>query len=671
MNSSNILNSSDTRDFMGTEGFVWFYGVVENRKDPLFLGRVKVRCIGFHTDDKLLIPTEDLPWADVIQSITSAAISGIGSTPTGLVEGTHVFGFFRDGREGQEPVILGTSGGIPENFSNPDKGFNDSRSIEERLNAPYPPLYIDRFNSGMPAKVIEHSQYFEPTTYEFAGETPMKGGKLWFGKNEDESKIQANVYKKPETALPETEPVKANNAPLLVSQLYSRHPDENRMIFDNSGVPLMSLPSTTLLGLNRIKFLRKHEAGVTPTPHSTVHPQSQIIMKAHRITASLSATQGNLHKGIKKALGDEWGIPPDGFNPEYPYNHVTYTESGHLFELDDSPGAERIRLLHRTQSFLEFLPDGSRIDNVVGKSYFLCDADVHSHVYGDEVKHIEGSMNHVYNSRGGGASKILFDGAGDVGLEIKSGNYNIDLKDGDMVISARNLIVKGTSKDPGESSMLVQKMGVEMGDGNKSVKQIAESYAVDTGDLELVCTNFGPAVAGNYKMSIGGKSEETVGISSSEIVTGAPAYGMSKQCTFGPITLEATTPAMPIQLHSGPAGGSSSLELNIAGMDLNTKFGNIKAVAEIGAIAQSAGTNFSVDAGTDIELKNKNGAMKIDTAGHVSITAAQSDVHTLLKKLSKALKNMSLVTPVGPTSSIINLDQFLEFDTEIDMVFKK
>ena len=120
MNSSNILNSSDTRDFMGTEGFVWFYGVVEDRKDPLFLGRVKVRCIGFHTDDKLLIPTEDLPWADVIQSITSAAISGIGSTPTGLVEGTHVFGFFRDGREGQEPVILGTSGGIPENFSNPD-----------------------------------------------------------------------------------------------------------------------------------------------------------------------------------------------------------------------------------------------------------------------------------------------------------------------------------------------------------------------------------------------------------------------------------------------------------------------------------------------------------------------------------------------------------------------
>ena len=52
MNSSDFLNVNDAKDFMGAEGFVWFYGVVEDRKDPLFLGRVKVRCIGFHTDDK-------------------------------------------------------------------------------------------------------------------------------------------------------------------------------------------------------------------------------------------------------------------------------------------------------------------------------------------------------------------------------------------------------------------------------------------------------------------------------------------------------------------------------------------------------------------------------------------------------------------------------------------
>ena len=64
------LQISDHVDFMGKEGFVWWYGVVEDRKDPLYLGRVKVRCMGFHTDDKSLIPTEDLPWAQVILPAT-------------------------------------------------------------------------------------------------------------------------------------------------------------------------------------------------------------------------------------------------------------------------------------------------------------------------------------------------------------------------------------------------------------------------------------------------------------------------------------------------------------------------------------------------------------------------------------------------------------------------
>ena len=50
--SLNILRHHTNSDFMGMEGFVWWYGVVEDRKDPLYLGRVKVRCIGFHTDDK-------------------------------------------------------------------------------------------------------------------------------------------------------------------------------------------------------------------------------------------------------------------------------------------------------------------------------------------------------------------------------------------------------------------------------------------------------------------------------------------------------------------------------------------------------------------------------------------------------------------------------------------
>ena len=42
--------------FMGLDGFVWFTGVVEDRNDPAQLGRVKVRCLGFHTESKTDIP---------------------------------------------------------------------------------------------------------------------------------------------------------------------------------------------------------------------------------------------------------------------------------------------------------------------------------------------------------------------------------------------------------------------------------------------------------------------------------------------------------------------------------------------------------------------------------------------------------------------------------------
>jgi len=53
-------------------------------------------------------------------------MSGIGETPVGPVEGTHVFGFFRDGKQAQFPVIMGTIPGIPE--EGPDSSSGDGFS---------------------------------------------------------------------------------------------------------------------------------------------------------------------------------------------------------------------------------------------------------------------------------------------------------------------------------------------------------------------------------------------------------------------------------------------------------------------------------------------------------------------------------------------------------------
>jgi hypothetical protein len=119
---------------------ITFYGIVEDRNDPLMVGRVRVRIHGIHSENKQYIATPDLPWAQVLLPTTSAGLSGIG-TQHGLVEGSTVYGFFRDGETRQDPVITHVSAGIPQNgykettkdellTRNIEKGFNDPRRLK-------------------------------------------------------------------------------------------------------------------------------------------------------------------------------------------------------------------------------------------------------------------------------------------------------------------------------------------------------------------------------------------------------------------------------------------------------------------------------------------------------------------------------------------------------------
>jgi len=145
--------------FMGLDGFVWFTGVVENRNDPAKLGRVQVRCLGYHTEDLIDIPSADLPWAHVMHPVTDPAMQGLGNSPSFLTEGTWVIGFFRDANEKQQPVIMGSLPGVPANSAKDNltdnrgpvdlgltgvlaKGFNDP-------NGKYPSASIDHSYHGI------------------------------------------------------------------------------------------------------------------------------------------------------------------------------------------------------------------------------------------------------------------------------------------------------------------------------------------------------------------------------------------------------------------------------------------------------------------------------------------------------------------------------------------
>jgi len=129
--------------FLGHNGFLWFVGVVEDRQDPQYTGRVRVRCLGHHTSNTTILPTSDLPWSQVVLPITSSGISGVGQSPLGLVEGSWVFGYFRDGNNRQEPLVIGSLPGRPSEYGNPNKGFYDPNARENDTTKSVYPREID------------------------------------------------------------------------------------------------------------------------------------------------------------------------------------------------------------------------------------------------------------------------------------------------------------------------------------------------------------------------------------------------------------------------------------------------------------------------------------------------------------------------------------------------
>ncbi len=113
------------QDFLG-ESFVWWVGQIADDsywRDNINSGkfkdkqsvrgwgyRYKVRIIGLHDWGEDSIPSENLPWANVMYPITAGGYQqNSGSTPM-LRQGNIVFGFFLDGSEQQQPVIMGVLG---------------------------------------------------------------------------------------------------------------------------------------------------------------------------------------------------------------------------------------------------------------------------------------------------------------------------------------------------------------------------------------------------------------------------------------------------------------------------------------------------------------------------------------------------------------------------------
>ena len=112
--------------FIGRDGFIWWIGQVAPKKtwEKNFGGggetddsssiegfgeRYRVRIMGYHTANKEDLPDNELPFATIMYPVTGGA-GGEASTSSNIRQGNFVFGFFLDGEEAQQPVIMGLIG---------------------------------------------------------------------------------------------------------------------------------------------------------------------------------------------------------------------------------------------------------------------------------------------------------------------------------------------------------------------------------------------------------------------------------------------------------------------------------------------------------------------------------------------------------------------------------
>jgi hypothetical protein len=86
-------------------------GKFENKNSiPGWGRRYKVRIIGLHDQGETEIPSDQLPWAQVMYPVTAGGGQAGASQTPNLRQGNMVFGFFLDGQEQQVPVIMGVLG---------------------------------------------------------------------------------------------------------------------------------------------------------------------------------------------------------------------------------------------------------------------------------------------------------------------------------------------------------------------------------------------------------------------------------------------------------------------------------------------------------------------------------------------------------------------------------
>ena len=146
--------------------------------------------------------------------------------------------------------------------------------------------------------------------------------------------------------------------------------------------------------------------GVFPVQNRLAEPDTNRLARNEVLSKTVIGVKvSNREKGVPTSEGKTWSEPePQNHRTEYPNNTVIETKTGHVIEIDDTPGNERIHIYHRTGTYLEMFPDGTSVNKIVKDEFRIVDGNRNTLVKQNDSRTVYGSDEELIS--GNQTSKI-------------------------------------------------------------------------------------------------------------------------------------------------------------------------------------------------------------------------------------------------------------------------
>lgn len=417
----------------------WFIGDVVDIDDPVQIGRVKVRINGLHQDD---IADADLPFAQTVIPVTQGGTKELGNY-LGVQVGARVFGVFMDGKDSQLPLILGS---MPK--------FEDrTQVVNARPHEAFQAAESGALGTPIPNQVFVANKDFQVSSAAIPIFNTLSEVTNLPGIPQDVNDAISKVSDVVDESLIKISG-KVSNA-IALEDIVNKAESEITSAVDGAVTQATGAVQSAIAPVTQTIVEAQAAVGeVISTVEETVEtvdkavntvvdllePISGVSSEASDALESIEAAStavaviGGALKKVAKLFSDATsgavGIidvdndkslsrltrgkdllaqpnkdfidaagflltPTEPDNPyaaKYPHNKVTETASGHIFEVDDTPGAERINVRHKSGSRVEFHPNGDVI-TTHKNGFQIATGDHNIHINGDLDITVEGSMN--------------------------------------------------------------------------------------------------------------------------------------------------------------------------------------------------------------------------------------------------------------------------------------